>query len=94
MAGTFQLSEKNKKLLREILLRGMDGSYYDRGDMPGGDDISAFLEKTLDEISMERAAEIGKFYGLTGQDLVEIIDDEEECMEWLGRRALPWDDPW
>ena len=91
---TIQLTDVNRELLRRVLLHGMDGSYYDRDETPGGKDIDGYLRKETTTISASRVEAIADFYSLSGTDLLEIIADERECGDWLARRAYPWDDPW
>ena len=89
-----QLTEKNKDLLERVLRNGMNGSYYEHGEMPGVDGLDRILAKQENQISEKIAEQIADYYELYLSDLLEIINDEDECKEWLACRAHPFDDPW
>ena len=89
-----QLTEKNKDLLVEVLLNGMNGSYYQRGDYPDVEGLDRIRDKKENQISEEVATEIAVFYELHLSDLLEIINDENMCKIWLENRSIPFDDPW
>ena len=89
-----QLTEKNKELLREVLLNGMNGSYYERNEMPDVDGLDRILAKKEDQISEEVAEQIANYYSMYLSDLLEIINDDDECRVWIKCRSYPFDDPW
>ena len=89
-----QLTEKNKDLLVEVLLWGMSGSYYERDEQPNVEGLDRILAKKENQISEIVAEQIADYYSLYLSDLMEIINDDNECREWLARRARPFDDPW
>ena len=88
-----QLTEKNKELLHRVLKYGMTGCYYppDRIRVEG---IDRFFDKQEDQISEKDAEIIAHYHDLYLSDLLEIINDEEECDEWLKVRSYPFEDPW
>ena len=89
-----QLTEKNKELLREVLLNGMNGSYYEHNEMPGVDGLDRILAKKEDQISEEVAEQIADYYDMDLRNLLEIINDNDECRVWIECRSRPFDDPW
>ena len=89
-----QLTEKNKDLLVKVLLWGMSGSYYERDEQPNVEGLDRILAKKENQISEIVAEQIADYYSLYLSDLLEIINDDNECSEWLACRARPFDDPW
>jgi hypothetical protein len=105
MALKFSHKEENGKLLlifslpeikrlRRLLNGLLSGSYDRSGEKPDGDDITAVYQQDEMEFSLERIAEIAKFYELRANMFLEDILSEECCNEELNLRSHPYDDPW
>jgi hypothetical protein len=87
-------TEQEVARLRQILSRGLSGSYYRSGERISGADIDAVFDQDTAEFTVERLEEIAHFYEIGLDELLENLTRDDYCESFLEARRYPYEDPW